>query len=194
MHQADNAPGSGGSAAPPPGLVRLVRILEMPTLVVANVAAWLILPMVLVLVYDVVLRYFLDSPVIWAYDVTYMLAGTLFMLGSAYALKNGAHVRADILFSHRAPRWQATIDVAIYLLGYFPVMFLFLWVSGEYALHSWQQQETYPLSPWMPIIYPFKTVMPVTVLLLIVQGLAELLKTGWTVKTNQRYPSQLEEH
>ena len=179
----------GEQPAPTPFMRRVIFVLELPSLVTANIAAWLVVPMVLVLVYDVVMRYFLDRPVIWAYDITYMLSGSLFMLGAAYALQKGAHVRADFLLSALPPRWQAVIDILLYITAYFPAITVFLWVSYTFALHSWQQGETYPLSPWMPIIYPLKTVMPVTMLLLLIQGVSELLKSLWTVKFNLPYPN-----
>ena len=172
---------------PSPGLLKTIRVLEFPSVLIAKLGAWLILPMTGALVYEVVSRYIFDSPTIWAYDITYMLSGTLFMLGAAYALRNGSHVRADFLLSMLRPRWQAMIDVALYLIGYFPAMVLFFWASSNFAIQSWQQGETYPQSPWMPIIYPLKTVMPVALLLLLLQGVAELLKAVWTVRHNVRF-------
>lgn len=169
---------------PSSGLLRLIAVLEFPTVAIAKLGSWLILPMTGALVYEVIARYIFDSPTIWAYDITYMLSGTLFMLGAAYALRNGSHVRADFLMSTLRPRWQAMIDVVLYLIGYFPAMVLFFWASFDFALQSWQQHETYPQSPWMPIIYPLKTVMPVALLLLLLQGIAELLKALWTVRHN----------
>src|SRR3546814_2144173 len=90
-----------------------------------------------------------------------MLAGTLFMLGSAYALHKGSHVRADFLLSALRPKWQALIDLVLYIVLYFPAMGLFYEAGFKFALRSWQQHETYPQSPWMPIIYPLKTVIPI---------------------------------
>ncbi len=172
---------------PSPGLVKAITVLEFPSVLIAKLGAWLILPMTGALVYEVVSRYLFDSPTIWAYDITYMLSGTLFMLGAAYALRNGSHVRADFLLGMLRPRWQALIDVGLYLIGYFPAMILFFWASSNFAIQSWQQGETYPQSPWMPIIYPLKTVMPVALLLLLLQGIAELLKAVWTVRHNVRF-------
>lgn len=169
---------------PSPGLLKVISFLEFPSLLVAKTAAWLILPMTGALVYEVVSRYVFDAPTIWAYDVTYMFAGTLFMLGSAYALRQGSHVRADFLVSSKNPRWQALIDVALYLLVYFPAIALFFQTSTVFAVQSWMQGETFPQSPWMPIIYPLKTVMPVTLALLFIQGIAEFLKAFWTLRTN----------
>jgi TRAP-type mannitol/chloroaromatic compound transport system permease small subunit len=169
---------------PSPALLKTIAILEFPTVLVAKTAAWLILPMTGALVYEVVARYIFNAPTIWAYDVTYILAGGLFMLGSAFALRQDSHVRADFLLSAQNPRWQALIDVILYLLVYFPATALFFQTSLVFALQSWMQGETFPQSPWMPIIYPLKTVMPVTLALLFIQGIAEFLKALWTFRTN----------
>jgi TRAP-type mannitol/chloroaromatic compound transport system permease small subunit len=167
---------------PAPGLLKAIAILEFPGVVVAKLGAWLILPMTFSLVYEVVLRYVFESPTIWAYDTTYMMAGSLFMLSSAYALRNGSHVRADFLLTTLRPRWQALIDVVLYAVVYFPAIGLFFSASLTFTMQSWQQLETFPQSPWMPAIYPLKTVMPVTLALLLLQGVAELLKAVWTLR------------
>jgi TRAP-type mannitol/chloroaromatic compound transport system permease small subunit len=171
-------------AAPPPFLRQVIAVLEFPTVLVAKTAAWLIVPMTLALVYEVVARYIFNAPTVWAYDVTYILAGSLFMLGAAYALRQGSHVRADFLLSAQNPRWQALIDVVLYLVVYFPATVLFFNASMSFAFQSWIQGETYPQSPWMPIIYPLKSVMPAALLLLFLQGVAEFLKALWTLHTN----------
>jgi TRAP-type mannitol/chloroaromatic compound transport system permease small subunit len=173
--------------APPAALLRSIAMLEYPSIVVAKLAAWVILPMTGSLVYEVVSRYIFDKPTVWAYDMTYMMAGALFMLGSAYALRNGSHVRADFLLTSLKPRWQALVDLALYLFVYFPAIGLFFWASSKFTLQSWQQHETYPGSPWMPAIYPLKTVMPVTLGLLLLQGIAEVLKAQWTVRHNASF-------
>ncbi len=172
---------------PPQGLLTTIAVLEFPSVLAAKLAAWVILPMTGALVYEVVSRYIFDSPTMWAYDMTYMMAGTLFMLGSAYALRNGSHVRADFLLTSLLPRWQALIDLALYIFVYFPAIGLFFWVSLGFAAESWTQQETYPESPWMPIIYPLKAVMPLTLGLLLLQGVAQVLKVQWMVRHNTSF-------
>lgn len=169
---------------PSAALLRAIALLELPSIVVGKLAAWLILPLVGALMYEVISRYIFNSPTIWAYDITYMFAGALFMLGAAYALHKGSHVRADFLLASCRPRWQAMVDTVLYLFLYFPAMALFFKASLAFSVQSWEQLETYPQSPWMPIIYPLKTVIPVTLLLLLIQGVAELLKTLWVVRND----------
>ncbi|NYT37378.1 TRAP transporter small permease subunit [Allopusillimonas soli] len=173
---------------PAPALLRVIAVLEFPSILIGKLAGWLILPLVGALVYEVTARYVFNSPTIWAYDVTYMLGGTLFMLGSAYALQTGSHVKADFLMAALRPRWQALIDVVLYLVLYFPAMFLFLDYGLRFAAQSWSQHETYPQSPWMPIIYPLKTVIPITLVLLLIQGVAELIKAVWVLRNDAPFP------
>ena len=172
------------AATPPATLLKVIAVLEFPSVLIGKVGAWLILPMTGSLVYEVVSRYIFNAPTIWAYDMTYIFAGTLFMLGSAFALRQGSHVRADFLLASRPPRWQAAVDIVLYVFVYFPSIALFLQTSITFAGLSWLQGETFPQSPWMPIIYPLKTVIPVTLVLLLIQGVAELVKAVWTFRHN----------
>ncbi len=144
--------------------------------------AWLIIPMVCALVYEVVVRYFFQAPTMWAYDVTFMLYGAHFMLGAAFTLQKGAHIRTDFFYRLWSERTQAVVDLSIYLICYFPGVGFFLYVSAGYALKSWEQSERIVTSPWLPIVYPFKTVIPLTAALLLVQGVSEVLKCIEAIK------------
>lgn len=142
-----------------------------------QVFAWLVIPLVGVLVYEVVVRYVFERPTQWAYDISYMLYGSHFMLVAAYTLYRGSHIRTDFFYRLLSPRWQGITDVVLYLLFYFPGMGFFLWASWGFAYQSWRLGEHYSLTPWMPPIYPLKTVLPVTAALLLLQGVSELLKS-----------------
>jgi len=147
-----------------------------------KLCAWLIVPMIGGLVYEVFARYGFDAPTMWAYDMTFMLYGSHFMLGAAFTLSKGAHIRTDFLYRLWSERVQAIVDLTIYLVFFFPGFFFFLWVSVEFAAKSWEQSELIITSPWLPIVYPFKTVIPVTVVLLMIQGVSESLKCIEAIK------------
>ena len=167
-------------AAPPEALVRTVRLID--TVVgewSGRLFAWLIIPLVGALVYEVFARYMFNAPTIWAYDVTYMLFGTHFMLGAAYTLAKGGHIRTDFFFSNWSLQTQGRIDALGYLVFFFPGIFFFLWAGWEEALHSWQILEKSSASPWQPPMYPFKTVVPLTAAMLLIQGLSEFIKSAW---------------
>lgn len=160
-----------------PTITTITTILDLPGRYAALLVSWVIVPMVAILVYDVISRYAFDAPVIWTYDITYMLYGSLFLLSAAFVLGEDKHVRADVLYNLLPARYQASVDLAFYIVLFFPALGTFTWVSAHFAALSWEMHETMPTSPWMPIIYPYKTVMPVTGVLLLIQGLSESLKS-----------------
>jgi hypothetical protein len=98
-------------------LLRFVRAIDRFTEAVGRVVAWLILPMVLSLVWEVTARYGFNAPTEWAYDMTFMLYGTFFMLGSAWTLQRGGHIRTDSFYSKWTPRTQARVDLVCYLVS-----------------------------------------------------------------------------
>jgi TRAP-type mannitol/chloroaromatic compound transport system permease small subunit len=150
-----------------------------------RVVAWLIVPMTLAVTYEVVARHFFGAPTMWAYDVTYMLYGTHFMLGTAYTLMRIGHIRTDMLYQNWSIRRQNLIDAIGYLFFFFPAMAFVLYFGWQEAAHSWDIGETSDASPWRPVIYPFKAVIPLTALLLIVQGVAEFLKSLYAIRTGR---------
>jgi TRAP-type mannitol/chloroaromatic compound transport system permease small subunit len=149
--------------------------------------AWLIVPMTVAVTWEVVARHFFRAPTIWAFDVVYMLYGTHFMLGTAWTLKRVGHVRTDMLYQNWSVRRQNLIDAVGYFFFFFPAMILLFYFGWQEAYHSWQIRETSDASPWRPIIYPFKAVIPLTALLLLLQGIAELLKSLYAVRTGREW-------
>jgi TRAP-type mannitol/chloroaromatic compound transport system permease small subunit len=170
---------------PFPGkLVRVIRIIDAMSVWSGRIVAWLILPLIAVMAYEVTIRY-LWQPTQWAYDLSYMMYGAMFMLGAAYTLYRGAHIRTDFLYQNWSVRTQATMDALCYLLLFFPGIALFLWIGGEFAWNSWIQTERTVGSSWMPVIYPLKAVIPVAAGLLLLQGLSEFLKCIHALRTGQ---------
>jgi TRAP-type mannitol/chloroaromatic compound transport system permease small subunit len=163
-------------------MVKVIRGIDWFTHRTGKILAWLCFPLILALVYEVTARYAFKAPTEWAYDVTYMLYGTIFMLGAAFTLLKKAHIRTDLFYNKWTPRTQGLIDTVMYLLFYFPGIIFFLVAGYDYAAHSWVTGEHTSLSPWRPIIYPFKAVIPVTAFLLLVQGVSELLKSVYAWK------------
>jgi TRAP-type mannitol/chloroaromatic compound transport system permease small subunit len=156
--------------------IRLVRIIDKFTDTTGTWVAWLNVPLVLAVSYEVLARYLFDAPTIWSFDVTYMLYGTIFMLGSAYALHKGAHIRTDFFFEKWSIRTQGMIDSLAYLVFFFPSIFVFFLVSGQEGWYAMLIGETSEQTPWRPILWPFKLVVPLTCLLLLIQGISETIK------------------
>ena len=159
-------------------LDRVTAVLDVPARFVGKLVGWLIVPMVGSLVFEVAARYVFDAPTAWAYDMTFMLYGTFFMLGSAWTLQRGGHIRTDTYYSKWTPRTRAGVDLACYVAFFFPAMVVFGWAGWEFFWKSFQQNERIVTSPWLPIVWPFKLVMPVFAVLLVVQGVSECLKSA----------------
>ena len=166
-----------------PLYIRAVRAIDRFTDVTGTWVAWLNIPLVLAVSYEVVARYVFHAPTIWSYDVTYMLYGTIFMLGAAYALHKGAHIRTDFFFEKWSVRTQGVIDSVSYIVFFFPALLLFLVVGWEEAWYAFEIGETSEQTPWRPILWPFKAVIPLTCLLLMIQGVSETIKSVYAART-----------
>ena len=170
--------------AEPETLLRVIRLIDAISVWSGRVVAWLIVPLIGAMTYEVMIRY-LWQPTQWAYDVSYMLYGAMFMLGAAYTLYRGAHIRTDFLYQKWSVRTQATMDALCYLILFFPGIALFLWFGGEFAWASWIRGERTVGSSWMPVIYPLKAMIPVASALLLLQGVSEFLKCIYALHTGR---------
>ncbi|MBS3918456.1 MAG: TRAP transporter small permease subunit [Deltaproteobacteria bacterium] len=157
--------------------LRAARFIDTVSIWSGKAAAWLILPLVFGLTYEVISRYAFNTPTIWAYDLAYMLYGSLFMLGAAFTLYHKGHIRTDIFYEKWSPKRQGWIDALLYLFFFFPGMIFFLIAGLDEAILSWSLLERSEAGAWRPPVYPFKTVIPLTALLLLVQGVSEFLKS-----------------
>ena len=155
---------------------------------VGRVVAWLVVPLMLAMIYEVVARSLFRAPTIWAYDVSRMLYGAFFMLGAAYALAKGVHIRADFLYRRFDVRVQGWIDTVLYLTLYFPALIVFLIVAYDYAFLAWLRGQRGMDTAWMPLLGPIKTALPVGIALLLMQGVSELLKSYYAA-TRGRWPT-----
>jgi TRAP-type mannitol/chloroaromatic compound transport system permease small subunit len=174
---------TGGLHNASPGLSKFIRFIDRISIVSGKIVGWMILPMSLSLVYEVVVRYVFNAPTIWASDVSQILYGMFFMLGSAYALQRQQHIRTDFLYGKWSARTRGLVDTACYIGLYFPALLFFLWVGSDFAYRSVLFNEKIVTSPWMPIIWPLKLAIPISTVLLLLQGLSELAKSLFAAKT-----------
>ena len=165
-------------------LLRFSRVVDRISLWTGKAVAWLIVPMVLALSYEVVARYLFMAPTIWAYDLTYMLYGTMFMLGSAYTLARQGHIRTDTFYGAWSARTQGVVDSICYVI-FIPALVALLWVGWTFFLRSFFQGERIVTSPWMPIVWPFKFVIPLTATMLLLQSVSELIKSLTAARTGE---------
>jgi TRAP-type mannitol/chloroaromatic compound transport system permease small subunit len=170
-------------AAQSTGLIKTVRVIDKFTDTTGTWIAWLNVPLVAVVAWEVIARYAFNAPTIWSFDLTYMLYGTIFMLGTAYALYKGAHIRTDFFFEKWSVRTKGWIDSVAYIVFFFPSIFTFLIVSGGEGWYAFSIGETSEQTPWRPILWPFKMVVPLACLLLLIQGVSETIKSVWAART-----------
>lgn len=155
---------------------RVARALDAVVRAAGMAIAWLIVPMVGSLVWEVSARYLFNAPTTWAYDMTFMLYGTFFMVGSAWTLQRGGHIRTDSFYAGWTRRTRARVDLACYAVLFFPAIVIVGWLGAEYFWKSFQQGERIVTSPWLPIVWPFKFMIPLSALLLLLQGISECIK------------------
>lgn len=147
--------------------------------------SWLIVGLTLAICYEVVSRYAFRAPTAWAYDVSLMFYGTLFMMAGAYTLARNGHVRGDFLYREWTPRNQARIDLILYILFYFPGILALIYAGWNFAYMSWLFNERSAFSPDGPIIWPFKFVIPIVGVLMTLQGIVEVFRCIECIKTGQ---------
>ncbi len=138
--------------------------------------AWLIILMTFGTAYEVLVRYALNAPTPWSLDVSFIMYGTLFMMGGAYTLSRGGHVRGDFLYRLWKPRVQAAVDCTLYFLFFFPGVLALVFAGYKYASRSFGFAEVSVNSPAGIPIFQFKAVIVVAGLLLLIQGIAEVCR------------------
>lgn len=171
----------------PKYMAKTILGIDLFNLRVGQIACWLTVPVFASMFYEVIARHFFNAPTMWAYDISRMFAGAMFMLGAGYALSKGVHIRADFMYRKWSIRRQASIDLALYLLFYFPGLTGAAWACYKYAYKSWSQMEKGMDTAWMPLLGPIKTVLLIGLVLLLIQGISEVLKCVYAVK-HRRWP------
>lgn len=155
-----------------------LRAVDTLNAAVGKAVAWLIVGLTGLIVFEVFSRYVLGKPHAWAFDASNMLYGALFMLAGAYTLARNGHVRGDVLYMFLSPRSQAGLDLVLYLLFFFPGVIALAWAGAEFFTVSLAQREYSSITSDGPPIYPFKAVIPVAGVLLLLQGVVEFARSA----------------
>ena len=144
--------------------------------------AWCILVLTFGTTYEVVMRYLFRSPTDWAFDMSYIMYGALFMMAGAYTLSRDAHVRGDVVYRLWSPRVQAWIELTLYFLFFFPGVAALIYAGIDYAQESWSYMPYGPNGPRGEIsinspagvpVSPLKTILPIAAFFCLLQGIAE---------------------
>ncbi|MEP1535499.1 MAG: TRAP transporter small permease subunit [Paracoccaceae bacterium] len=163
--------------------MKLVYAIEGLSLWVGRAFGWCILILTLSVSYEVFVRYVLNSPTVWAFDMMIQMYGALFLMCGAYALAQDTHVRADVIYRLFPVKVQASLDFVLYFLFFFPGILALAWYGWEIASDSWRYREVSFNSPASIQIYFFKTLIPLSGCLLALQGVAELVRCVMAMRT-----------
>src|SRR6476661_7255112 len=173
-------------------LERFLHTIDGVSTWVGKAAAWLIVGLMTVVCVEVFKRYIMNMPTAWIFDAENMLYGSLFMLCGAYTLAQNAHVRGDFLYSSMRPRTQATLDLALYIVFFIPGIAALIYAGYDYAGDSWRILEHSNVTAEGPPVYHFKTVIPIAGALVMLQGIAEIMRCVMCLRTGQ-WPDRLKD-
>lgn len=150
-----------------------------------RITAFLILPLVLVVAYEVFARYLFNAPTIWAFEATNFIYGVHFMLAFGFTLKHNGHVAIDVFEARLPTRARAMLRLVVGVVVFIPTVGLLAFGSIRYALDSWGHWERASTS-WAPALYPYKTLMAIGFVLLFLQGISSLIHDWRTVRSSDR--------
>jgi TRAP-type mannitol/chloroaromatic compound transport system permease small subunit len=171
---------------------RFLHTVDAVSTWVGKASAWLIIGLMVLVCAEVFKRYILNMPTAWIFDASNMLYGTLFMLAGAYTLAQDAHVRGDFLYSSMRPRTQAALDLVLYIVFFIPGIAALIYAGYDYAALSWRIGEHSTVTAEGPPIYHFKAVIPIAGALVMLQGVAEIVRCVSCLKTGE-WPSRLKD-
>ena len=171
---------------------RFIFFVDMLTAWVGKAFSWCILILTFGVGYEVFVRYALRNPTAWAFDISYMMYGTLFMMAGAYTLSRDGHVRGDVIYRLWKPRTQAKVEFVLYFIFFFPGVLALIIAGADYASESWFYNEVSVMSPANVPIFQFKTIIPVAGALLFLQGLAQVCRCIICMRTGA-WPAHLDD-
>lgn len=171
-------------------MTRFLFFIDSLSTWVGKAFAWLILVLTFGVSYEVFVRYVLRAPTTWAFDISYITYGALFLMAGAYTLSRNGHVRGDVVYRFWRPKVQATVDLVLYVVFFLPAVGAWIYSGWGYAAASIRFREVSIFSPAGVPVFPLKTLIPVTGMLLLLQGIAEIIRCILCIRTG-RWPQRL---
>ena len=164
---------------------RLIFAVDQLNKTIGHAFAWCIVILAFGTCYEVFVRYVLDDPTSWAFDLSYLMYGAVFFMAGAYTLSRGGHVRADMFYRLWSDRTQATVELVLYVLFFFPGILALVVAGWGYGTESLRLREVSVNSPAGVPIWPLKAMIPVGASLMVLQGFAELLRCVQCLRDGQ---------
>jgi TRAP-type mannitol/chloroaromatic compound transport system permease small subunit len=180
-------PSSDADPQFPPIFYAVIRAVDAFSDVIGKIVSLSMLFLVFSISYECFSRYLFNSPTIWVFETNYMVTGSAFMLGCAYALLKGAHVRTDIFWDGYSERKKGLIDFWSYLLLFYPTLIIFFIISADDAWYAYELGERSEQTPWRPLMWPFRAAVPIMALLMMIQGISEVLKCWYQIRTGSEF-------
>jgi TRAP-type mannitol/chloroaromatic compound transport system permease small subunit len=169
-------------------MTRILHFIDSLSAWSGKAFAWCIVILTFSTCYEVFVRYVLNAPTVWAFDMSVQMYGALFMMSGAYALSQDAHVRGDVLYRLLSKKTQAKIDLVLYILFLMPGASALIYYGYGFAADSWFYKEVSWSSPARIQIYFFKTLIPIAGTLVLLQGIAEAVRCIICIKTGEWPP------
>jgi TRAP-type mannitol/chloroaromatic compound transport system permease small subunit len=171
-------------------MTRFLFFIDSLSLWVGKAFAWLILVLTLGVSYEVFVRYVLGAPTTWAFDISYITYGAMFLMAGAYTLSRNGHVRGDVIYRFWPARVQASVDLVLYIVFFLPAVAAFLYSGWLYAEMSIRFREVSIFSPAGVPVFPLKALIPVTGVFLLLQGIAEIIRCVLCIRSGT-WPQRL---
>ena len=168
---------------------KFIRNVDEFSKAIGHCFGWTVLVLTAGTCFEVFMRYVLNNPTSWAFDMSYMLYGALFLMAGAYALSADAHVRGDFIYRKWKPENQAKVDLVLYFVFYFPGVLALVFSGFSYGLESMRIAEVSVNSPVGVPVWPLKMIIPIAGLTLLIQGLAEVCRCLITIR-DKKWPSR----
>lgn len=169
---------------------RLIYAIDQLSKTVGHAFSWCIMILTFGICYEVIARYVFGNPTSWAFDLSYLMYGAVFFMAGAYTLSRGGHVRADMFYRRWPDRTQAVVELTLYIVFFFPGI-LALFIAGwGYGTESLRIGEVSVNSPAGVPIWPLKMMIPVGGALMVLQGLAEVLRCVLCLREGQ-WPARM---
>jgi TRAP-type mannitol/chloroaromatic compound transport system permease small subunit len=166
---------------------KILQLIDTITESTGKVFRWGLVILVLIVSYEVVVRFVFNAPTKWSYETDMMLSGTIYAFAWAYALLHKAHVRIDLFYAKLPPRGKAVIDVVGTLVAFFPIVILFTYINGFRAWDAYITGEASTKGYWYPPLWPYRTAITLGFILLLLQGSAQFFRDTYLLIRNKSY-------
>ena len=162
--------------------MKFVRFVDRLSALTGAFAAWLVIPLMVIVIFGVISRRFFNAPPMWTYDTLWMLYAMNFLLGGAFTLLRKGHIRIDVVYDRFSERTKLIFDTLVYGIVFFIPCALLTWASTEYAFDAWSMGEHLSTTNWAFPAGPIKSIMPLAFALLALQSLCEVFRNINTLR------------